>query len=117
MVSDSEWLQSVKSGDRVIYDAGRLYGGMRFATVERVTQTQVLVNGVRFRKADGWQVGADTWHSAYLRESTPEFIRLTEIQSSLEYLRTMKWSELDDDALIQIARSIKAAPRKAKRSA
>ena len=50
-------------------------------TVERVTKTQFLVRGQRFRKVDGRMVGSDTWSQKYARRMTDdmrETIRMQE---------------------------------------
>lgn len=36
-------------------------------TVERVTQTQVTVDGKRYRKSDGYQVGSQTFYGLCIR--------------------------------------------------
>lgn len=50
-------LENVKSGDHLILH-GRMKSDRRLVTVARTTKTQIIVvNGGRFRKADGYPVG------------------------------------------------------------
>jgi|GEM_PF-978501 len=64
------WLKNVRSGQPIILDDEQ---GRRIATVERTTATQIIVNGHRFRREDGFRKG-DVWARAMLREATPEKI-------------------------------------------
>lgn len=49
-------MQDLKAGDTVIYDGG-YYHSDTVETVERTTNTQIIVRGNRYRKTDGRMVG------------------------------------------------------------
>jgi hypothetical protein len=68
-----KWLEDVKVGDEVFAS----YGGgwsrqLTLRKVERVTPTQIVVSGTRYRRKDGRVVGASTWTREWLQEATPE---------------------------------------------
>lgn len=75
----------VKVGDQVIINShARLRLGRRIiCQVERVTATQFIADGYRFRKSDGWQVNGDDCHSSWASVATPESIKI--VQSEQRY--------------------------------
>lgn len=81
------WLESLKAGDEVAVRYGPY--GCRFATVERVTATQILVESDRFRRADGRQIGGSTWQTRRLEmpERAREEIAEREARKSVEEKR------------------------------
>lgn len=52
------WLAGLKAGDDVAVDLSR-YGApsFLFRPVSRASATQVIVDGISFRRSDGWQRG------------------------------------------------------------
>lgn len=44
------------------------------AKVDKVTKTQIVVNGVRFRRDSGWQCGSDRWHTKSISVPTEKEI-------------------------------------------
>ena len=74
-MTDTQWLNSLRVGDKAVVDAPRQMGEPRIVTVERVTGTQIVAGGLRFRNRDGKMLGAE---SSYLRKSTPELLEKVE---------------------------------------
>lgn len=56
-MDNQEWLQGLKVGDRVVV-AGPT--GRAMATVERITKTRVMVNGLAFNRTRGTMVGSSS---------------------------------------------------------
>lgn len=48
------------------------------AKVDKVTKTQIVVNGVRFRRDSGWQCGSDRWNTKSI--SVPTEKEISEIK-------------------------------------
>jgi hypothetical protein len=71
--SQSNWLQTITAGALVIVDRGAHRDVVRH--VQRVTPTQVLVDGVRYRRSDGFVVGAQSYHKSMLRPCPPEAVQ------------------------------------------
>jgi len=63
-------LENVQVGDRVtIRESQR---SLRIKLVTRLTATQVVADGLKFRKADGQLVGGSPWHFISATPTTPE---------------------------------------------
>lgn len=73
-------LDTVKVGDLVVVSWRQ---SRRIATVERVTATQFVADGVRYTK-NGTKVGEgrDAWASTYARLATPELIAEVQLEQS-----------------------------------
>lgn len=63
------WLEDLKPGDRVFVSS---YPRDRIEEVDRLTKTQIIIGGLRFRKLDGCLVNGDGYNRARLEEVTPE---------------------------------------------
>lgn len=79
-MNKSEWLQSLKAGDKV---AVNYMHNLYLATVSRVTATQIVIvhkNGVgnkydvKYSKDRGYKIGGDKWHSETLEMLTDELL-------------------------------------------
>ena len=71
-MSDNEWLKDVKVGDEVaVWHSSFGAGYYDFRKVEKVHKVHFEVGGSKFRRDTGRQAG-ESWHPAYLRQSTPE---------------------------------------------
>lgn len=66
--------QDLKAGDEVVLLSGR-FGDTRYSLekIERVTKTLIIINGDRYRRADGRQTG-ESWHKNYLKMPTEEML-------------------------------------------
>lgn len=84
------------------------------ATVDRVTKTQVIVGGRRFRKSDGRQVGwqGSTWNPApRLVERSPEWVDRYDKQRTdveMRRLRTVIADNLTSATHDQLSRAAAA---------
>jgi hypothetical protein len=69
----------IKVGDYIVESCHPCHGPALLRKVDRVTNTQIIVNGHRYRKADGGRIGEKNgWRPARLMPATPE--RLHEIR-------------------------------------
>jgi hypothetical protein len=65
----------IKAGDCIVQSCHPNNGPGLLRKVDRVTNTQIIVNGSRYRKADGGRIGEkDAWHSVRLMPATPELL-------------------------------------------
>lgn len=81
-IDDSKsWLDLLQAGDQVILS------GSSIASVDRVTQTQVLVKQLRFSKKNGWEIGEkNSGNRSYIEPYTVEeadLIRLSNMQNKI----------------------------------
>lgn len=66
----TNWLQNLKTGDKVVVESRY---SRKILTVDRTTETQILVGSDRFKKSNGREIGSsDVWDITYLKELTPE---------------------------------------------
>ena len=113
-MSDYEWLQNLKVGDKVLNSNGR-YGVDVVLTVRKITSAQIVVGKSRYWKKNGEVVGGTTsrWNTNRLIQATPE--RLEEIRAEqdlrrlINSIRDTKWRELTIDQLTRIEAIIKDA--------
>ena len=86
-MSKTEWLATLQPGDRVF--VGSRYS-KEVKTVQRLTSTQILVpwgnSIVRFRKKDGWEVGADAYHALMMSPYTEEEAEALALQEQQTHL-------------------------------
>ena len=60
MTSEREWLNSLKPGDKVAVVRGFDIGeGAWVRTVDRVTKTMIIVDGVKYRRLSGLEITSD----------------------------------------------------------
>ena len=62
-------MEHIKPGDQVVV-VGRLSDAL--TTVERVTKTQIVTDGRRWRRPDGFAVGRGPFDVGYIRDATDE---------------------------------------------
>jgi len=107
---DNNWLQNLKPGDSVIVSPGATYTPDYVAMVTRTTATQIHIGNVKFRRTNGREVGGDRWHSADLREPTPDAlaaVRLREHKARLlSKFRETRWGRLPLSVLEEIERMV-----------
>lgn len=101
-MTNDEWLQKLKAGDEVVVRRGYVYGDYRLSTVERVTSTLVIVNGLNYRKRDGYTQGK-SYQRCQLMEPAQELRDKIETSELLNRLsRTGVFDKLPLDSLRQI---------------
>lgn len=106
-----EWLDNLKPGDRVIVDGGSGLYPPSVCKVERLTATQIVLDGGgRFRRTNGSQVGVTGWTIPFLSEATPE--RIAEIVEErrrrrlLSLLHKADWSSYSTEKLEEIVNTM-----------
>jgi hypothetical protein len=66
---------NIKAGDYIVESCHPCHGPGLLHQVERVTNAQIIVNGSKFRKADGKRIGEkDDWHPVRLMPATSELL-------------------------------------------
>jgi hypothetical protein len=84
----------IKAGDYIVESCHPCHGPGLLHQVERVTNTQIIVNGRKFRKADGKRIGEkDDWHPVRLVPATSELLheirQYAKIESAKRRLREL----------------------------
>jgi hypothetical protein len=117
-MSDKDWLQNLKVGDKVIEDQG--FQGKSISLVSRFSKTMIFVKNskgyeTRYRK-DGFTPGDHTYGLHILRQATPEALAKFEeeryrqvFQNKLNYL---SWADVPLDKIKQIRELIEPYIRK-----
>jgi hypothetical protein len=88
------WLESLSVGAKVVVDSGAR--SEEIGTVSRVTPTQIVVDGRRFRRRDGYAVGGNGWYRTRLREATPEAVHQIRMRVVRCRLSNVQWDVLSD---------------------
>lgn len=123
-MTNADWLKNVKAGDLVAYTAR--WDGISIGTVEKVTPTQIVVKGHRFRRDTGWLLGLDAYSSMHLVEPTPDVIKQVRtrrasahrkaralwLKSAVQHLDAMRWKDLTDDAVVAVWEFVQKAERR-----
>lgn len=78
---EKEWLLSLEVGDKVAIE-GRLTG-VRIFEIERITKIYFIIKGEKFRRADGYKIGCDSWNSISIKPITDE-VRAKILSRNLE---------------------------------
>ena len=102
---NSDWLQNLKVGDKVIVQHRGLGEGKSLLVVSNITKNFIVVNGRKFRKGSGYGTG-DGYHHPYLIETTSEAMAAFEeeryravFQNKLSHL---SWDDVPLDRIKQI---------------
>lgn len=88
-MSNQEWLESLKPGDKVAIPVK--YGdNYSIRTVDRVTNTQIVVNGCKYRKTSGYLVSSDKFY-------TERIIPVSErvLQANKDHARKMRFKKIN----------------------
>lgn len=107
----SDWLSNLDVGDEVELRSG-FRGNTTTATVERVTATQIIVNGARFDRKSGRLRGGvrrNSWNT--LRLCVPDSWHRKKYLTSIDWLY-LNLSELKTDELHRIAQTIDAVKQR-----
>jgi len=73
---ESNWLNELNAGDTVIVESEFGHTHKRLEKVDKVTATQIVIGGLRFRKSDGGCMGEDrSWQRTQLKEPRPGPVR------------------------------------------
>lgn len=95
-----DWLNKLKVGDTVIVSAG--WQGDRLGKVERVTATQIVVGGSRYRKVNGNIVGAQGYSREGLYEATPHRVATVRKAYLARKFSGAKWHDLSLEDLEKV---------------
>lgn len=119
-MSDKDWLQNLKVGDKVIEDLH--FDGKSISTVVRFTKTMIIVKSPRGfdsrYKKDGFAPGAGSrvWSAHMIREATPEALTKFEeeryrsvFQNKLSHL---SWADVPLETIKQIRELVEPYIRK-----
>jgi hypothetical protein len=84
----------IKAGDYIVETCHPCHGPGLLHKVERVTNTQIIVNNRRYRKADGGEIGnTDTWSRRGMIPATLELLekirQYRKIESAKNRLRKL----------------------------
>lgn len=105
-----EWLENIKQGDEVIVASNGPGRGTAVCRVERLTRTQIIVAGLKFRKGDGIQIGGDKYWYCTLHQATPELkaevVEKNRRQRIINRLETIRWKDVSTEILEKIAELI-----------
>ena len=101
-------LKDLKAGDDVLV-TGR--SCRRIAKIDKVTQTQIVVNYARFRRDSGWQCGGDRWNVTWI--SVPTKKEISDIKEEnfrkelLYAISSFDFKRLSTDELKQVYNIVK----------
>lgn len=79
MSENQDWLNSLKAGDEVMIPSR--YSAPSIVKVDRVTATQIIVGGSRYRRNSGYRVGNSSWDFSYISAPTQKGREAAEAQS------------------------------------
>lgn len=71
-------LKDLKFGDVVVYNSNDAYHISKIVKVERITNTQIIAMGLKFRKSNGTIISDKKWSTASIH--VPETGEIEEIQ-------------------------------------
>ena len=95
-----EDFKSLKAGDKVIINSS--FYDDRVETIDRITNTQIVIGNSKFKRTNGWKIGDNIWNKTYLSIGTPEKIAEIEHKQRMNAIRsyiTKHLSELNDTQL------------------
>jgi hypothetical protein len=112
-ILDNDWLASVKVGDVVFTDSR--WGGLRRMRVTKMTATQIVCGGERFKRTNGRRIGDSGYDVLYLLEFTPAKESAYQFQQAVNYLKVVTWAALPAAVVIEIAARVRSIPENAKK--
>jgi hypothetical protein len=102
-MNNREWLDSLKAGDEV---AIHTRNWVDIVKIERMTQTQIIIDQYRFYVSNGYAIGRRLWNQPYIGPVTDE-IRLKIKHRNLVYkISNTKFDDLPLEKLEAIMRII-----------
>lgn len=101
---EKAWLSSLKPGDEVALYDGWNY---RLHKVDRLTQTQIIIDHLKFRRDTGRRIGGGTWDRTSLNEPSSDIREEIERKELLRDIGTIKWSLVTTDTLRAIIGLVK----------
>ncbi len=86
---DNDWLANLKVGDEVIVSCG--WGDGRSKKVGRITATQIVVGGYRYRRSSGAECGRDS--RGHIHQPTQERLDRIAHRSLYQSLGGWNWKD------------------------
>ncbi len=109
MSDNTEWLQSLKAGDKVAYATN--WHGHIIDTVGSTTRTMIRIGSSEFNRKDGYRRGGSRGYGYVQLEPVTDAIRDSVDKTRLVYrLRDVKWKDLDLTILRQVAALLPVSP-------
>ena len=109
-------LNDLKEGDAVKVSSA--YGVYK-CKVTRITKTQIIVGGTKFRKADGRKVGADGFDRSYIytwtnvdEEEYEKEQRLKRIDDTLSMISKLDVKKVSDENIVLLQKIIDEVQKK-----
>ena len=100
VLTEKKWRESLRRGDEVIVTTA---SENRVLKVQRVTATQIVVEGSNYTKSRGRRVGGSEFWRAHIRQPTKERRVKAERdqfrKQAIARLRSVKWSEHSGETL------------------
>lgn len=87
-------------GDRVVIQVG--FDKPRLAIVERVTDTQAIVKGQRFRRQNGYLIGGGSWRNGHIRHPSEQDIKDITRRAMIRQCQGIEWQTLTDEQLAEV---------------
>lgn len=101
-------LKDLKAGDKVII---RNRWNNRIGTIERVTKTQIIVNGYKFRRENGSQINGDSWTPSRIEVLTEEELQRIKTQNAKNmmkrYIQNFVFDDLSYEQIEQVYNILK----------
>lgn len=102
MEEEAAWRNQLKVGDTVVVDSGYGIRDLVLAKVTRATATQIDAGHQTFKRENGWRRGGSGYHSAYLREPTPERVHVIRRAHAVNRLRDVRWFDKPDSLVFAV---------------
>lgn len=101
-------LKDLKAGDKVVI---RNRWNDRIGTIERVTKTQIIVNGYKFRRESGLQINGDSWTPSRIAVLTEEELQGIKKQNAKNmmkrYIKNFVFDDLSYEEIEQVYNILK----------
>lgn len=107
-----EGLDQLQAGDEVTVFLN--YGAVEVHKIDRVTKTQIVIGGWKFRKKDGFRIGNVGWHTAHIELTTEEHRSLSrrkklilEVHRLVEWANRQRLKQMTDAELTEVKVTLK----------
>lgn len=94
MITDRQWLDSLMVGDLVAVSSN--INGFSIRRIDAAHKLHFIVNGAKYRRADGYGIGGDIYYRCHIEQVT-DSIKATIVHArAVRYLETFrdKWKTL-----------------------
>jgi hypothetical protein len=98
MGTNDDFLLNLKPGDRVIV-SGRFASDDMLKIVDRITKTQIIIGGVKFRRDNGYRIGTYQWNMVHLSPVTDEKLYRIRVVQARRFIADNFHKAWDDTAI------------------